>query len=520
MLRLVMRACALALLALGCGDDGAGGGITVTPSWTQTLAPVGANVVGHNAVWSRGGLGLWDDTANTPVAPVMSLVGDLHPGVLRFPGGTRAMRYHFDQAIGPIAQRTPQCDPFTGATDATHYGLDEFLQVAEQAGADVTLVAPWVDGTPEEAAALVAYVNADASSTATLGVDANGKDWGTAGSWAARRAQNGHAAPYGVKYLEIGNEQYHDLPVGPAVSCGRMSTFRQDERWVGTTKIPTTAADHATQVARYATAVHAVDPTIRVGASAYSTYDGHSNAADAISDLDMQMATNDPWDRRLVMDGGAFDFFILHPYDFTTLDFRITLADKLRKTIDDLHALAPDKGIAITEYGFLFDGGSLLNALVSADVVRVAIEEHVLLALRHVLIEDRTDEPFADSAAIAGPDHQLAPGYQVMRLLARNLQAVAVPVTSSDPDVTALATRNDAGDTIAIVVIDRRTKAGATRTISIALPGHFSGTQTLLTAPQLLSTDVTLTDSPASASGTLNLQLPPHSLILARLAKI
>jgi hypothetical protein len=519
MLPLVKRAWALALIAFGCGDDG-GGSITVTPSWSTMIAAAGPNVVGHNAVWSRGGLGLWDDGANAPIAPVMALVSDLHPGVLRFPGGTRAMRYHFDQAIGPIAQRMPQCDPFTGTTDATHYGVDEFLLVAQQAGAEVTLVAPWVDGTPEEAAALVAYVNADPSSTVMIGVDANGKDWGTAGSWATRRVQNGHAAPYGVKYLEIGNEQYHDLPVGPAVSCGRASTFRQDERWIGTTKIPTTAADHATQVARYAMLVHAVDPNIKVGASAYSTYDGHSNAADAISDLDMRMGTNDPWDRRLLTDGGAFDFFILHPYDFSTGDYRITLADKLHKTVDDLHTLAPGKGIAITEYGFLFDGGSLLNAIVSADVVRVSIEENVLLALRHILIEDRTDEPFADSAAIAGPDHQLAAGYQVMRLLARNLQPVAVSVTSSDPDVVALATRNEAGDTLALVVIDRRTK-GSTRGISLALPqGKYAGTQTLLTAPQLTSTDVSVTESPASGTGTLSLQLPAHSLIVVRLSRI
>ena len=510
-----------ALFAAACGDDGSSQGIAVTPDWSQTLAPVGPNVVGHNAVWSRGGLGLWDETAAAPNAQVISLVADLQPGVLRFPGGTRAMRYHFDQAIGPVAQRTPQCDPFTGMTDATHYGLDEFLRVAEQTHADVTLVAPWVDGTPQEAAALVAYVNADASSTVVIGADANGKDWGTAGSWAMRRAQNGHAAPYSIHYLEIGNEQYHDLAVGPPNSCGRMSVFRQDERWVGTMRIPTTAADHATQVALYATLVHAVDPAIKVGASAYSTYDGHSNAADAIADLDARMGTGDAWDRRLVQDGGALDFFIIHPYDFSTNDFRITLAEKVRKTIQDLHALAPAKDVAITEYGFLFDGGTLLNALVSADMVRVAAEEKVLLALRHILIEDRTDEPFADSAAIAGPDHALSPGYHVMRLLAHNLAPNAVKVTSNDPDVVALATRDDSGATLGILVIDRRTKAGPTRAVEVALPsGSFAGNQTLVTAPQLSATDVSVTETPTTGSGTLHVMLPPHSLVVLRLAKI
>ena len=42
--------------------------------------------------------------------------------------------------------------------------------------------------------------------------------------------------------------------------------------------------------------------------------------------------------------GDAFDFFVLHPYDFTVDDdARVRLAERARKTVRDLRAAAPDK---------------------------------------------------------------------------------------------------------------------------------------------------------------------------------
>jgi alpha-L-arabinofuranosidase len=194
------------------------------------------------------------------------------------------MRYHFEQAIGPLAGRTPQCDPFTGETDPTGYGVDEFMTVAASLGASVTLVTPWVDGSPQEAAAFVAYVNASASSTFAIGVDASGTNWQTAGYWAQQRATNGHAAPYGVKFVEIGNEPYSSLPAGPPTSCGRPSQFVQDQRWVNGVAIPTTAQDYATQLALTGTLIRGVDPTILIGAPVPATFDGVSDAAQSICD--------------------------------------------------------------------------------------------------------------------------------------------------------------------------------------------------------------------------------------------
>ena len=54
------------------------------------------------------------------------------------------------------------------------------LAVARRAGAAVDLVTPLNDGTPEEAAAMLAFVAGDASATTTIGQDRAGTQWSTA----------------------------------------------------------------------------------------------------------------------------------------------------------------------------------------------------------------------------------------------------------------------------------------------------------------------------------------------------
>src|SRR3569623_143540 len=249
------------------GGASAGARVEIGVHWDQSIGAVGPRLLGHNAVWSRGGLGLWDESSHAVRPDVDALVTDLRPGMLRAPGGTRAMIYHFDETIGPYADRKPQCDTFTGELDATSWGMDEARRYAEQHGAAVTLVTPWYDGTPERAAAMVAYANADASSTVAIGVDANGRDWGTAGDWAAQRAANGHPAAYGVPFVEVGNEQYLSLKPGKTV-CGTDRPYTEAERLENGATLPSTARDVAPQVAKTARLIKQADPHILVGAPA------------------------------------------------------------------------------------------------------------------------------------------------------------------------------------------------------------------------------------------------------------
>lgn len=490
----------------------------ITPAWNQTIGPVSRRVLGHNTVWSRGGLGLWDEQAHAPEPGALALVEALAPGLLRFPGGTRAMRYHFAGTLGPLEQRTPQCDTFTGALDATGYGLDEFLRLAGSLGAEVGLVSPWNDGTPEEVGALVAYANGAIGSTVALGVDRNGVDWGTVGDWAARRREAGHPEPYRAAFLEIGNEQYLGIPVGPERACGRDRQFRQNERWAGGRPVPTTAADYAEQIALTSAVVRRVDPDIAIGVAAMSEFGREDDAATAVALHDQE--TGAAWNPTLCERAGeAFDFFALHPYDFTTrTGARLALAERTRQVVHGLRALAPDKAIALTEYGTLFDAGTLLNALITADMVRVAVEEQLLMALRHILIEDDPGGPFAESAAILGAERRLTPGYHAVRMLAATLAEVAVPVAPGIDGLEALATRSAAGDRAGVVFIDKR-REGGPMPVEVALPdGRWTGTVTTLTGASVTARDLELTTAGVAGSGAITATVPPLSLVAIAVA--
>jgi hypothetical protein len=508
-----LLACAL---LIGCSGDER---VDIAVQWDEPIAAVTPRLLGHNAVWSRGGLGLWDETSHAVRPDVEPLVAALEPGMLRFPGGTRAMMYHFDETIGPLADRKPQCDTFTGELDATTWGMDEALRFAEQHGAAVTLVTPWYDGTPERAAAMVAYANATSASTVAIGVDANGRDWGTADQWAARRAANGHPEPYRVPLLEVGNEQYLTLRPGKD-ACGTDRPFTQAERLENGVYIPSTVRDVAQQVAKTAQLVKQVDPAILVGAPALTDVLGvQMDPATAVSEVDSQLQTGDAWNPTLLsVAGSSFDFFVLHIYDFGSAPDRVRLADELAHTIDQLRSLGGTQSFAITEFGTLFDADTQLNALVSADFVRVAAEHGAIANLRHILIEDQPSGLFATSAAILGEQHTLTPGYHAMAALADAMQPIGVAYQSPEPEVVVLATRDEATQSLGIAVIDRRL---AQTPIELALPlppGHWRGTRTIQSAPVVTDADVSIDRVEIDADAQLTLSLPANGLAVFRLA--
>jgi len=112
-----------------------------------------------------------------------------HPAVIRFggsvcdPGG-----YRWKTGIGDRDQRVPFPNKVWGRLDPNDVGIDEFCQFCFLTDTAPLICVSYSDG-PQNAADLVEYCNGDAKST-----------------WGARRAANGHPAPYGVKYWQIGNE--------------------------------------------------------------------------------------------------------------------------------------------------------------------------------------------------------------------------------------------------------------------------------------------------------------------------
>ncbi len=132
----------------------------------------------------------------------------LHPTFFRFPGGCWvegeeiAQRYQWKQTVGPVDSRIPLWNIW--GYNATHgIGYHEYLQLAEDLGAEPlfcinagvshkeTIPSDQIDQYIQDALDAIEYANGPVTSV-----------------WGAARARNGHPAPFNMKYIEVGNENY------------------------------------------------------------------------------------------------------------------------------------------------------------------------------------------------------------------------------------------------------------------------------------------------------------------------
>ena len=120
---------------------------------------------------------------------VVQAVKDAHPAIVRWGGSAcDPGQYRWKEGIGDRDRRTPFRNKVWGRIDPNDVGIDEFCQFCELAGVEPLLCLSFSDG-PQSAADLVAYCNSETNTP-----------------WGAKRAANGHAAPYHVKYWQVGNE--------------------------------------------------------------------------------------------------------------------------------------------------------------------------------------------------------------------------------------------------------------------------------------------------------------------------
>jgi alpha-N-arabinofuranosidase len=111
---------------------------------------------------------------------------------VRWPGGCFADEYHWRKGIGPLNARPATLNPnWGGVIEPNTFGTHEFLDFAAQIGAEAYLSMNVGSGTPAEAADWLEYLTA-AEPTAL----------------AKERSANGHAAPYKIAILGIGNESW------------------------------------------------------------------------------------------------------------------------------------------------------------------------------------------------------------------------------------------------------------------------------------------------------------------------
>ncbi|MEU9918815.1 cellulose-binding protein [Streptomyces sp. NPDC051001] len=278
----------------------AGTGLVAAPSAEGAPAVITASVAVDTGLLSvripATGVGMnvavYDGNMNHPAVP--GLLRNAGVGAVRYPGGGYADGYHW------------QTHTVEGGYVAPNTDFDTFMGTVRTAGAQPIITANYGSGTPDEAAGWVRYANV------TKG--------------------------YGVKYWEIGNEVYGNGLYG--------ATWETDHH------ASKTATTYATNLVQYASAMKAVDPSIKIGAvptTPGSWPDGITGPGDS-SD----------WNHTVLsIVGSKIDFVIVHHYPIGNSQADLLgkpqaeapgMAATLRSLINQYAGSnAPNVGIAVTE---------------------------------------------------------------------------------------------------------------------------------------------------------------------------
>lgn len=144
---------------------------------------------------------------------VVQALSRLRPAVIRWPGGCFADDYHWQDGIGPRAQRPRRVNLHWGEVIETNaFGTEEFIRLCRMVGAAPYICGNVGSGSPREMRDWIEYCNLAGGST-----------------WSDARAANGSPEPHDVTYWGIGNENWgcggHFTPEDYATEYRRFATF-------------------------------------------------------------------------------------------------------------------------------------------------------------------------------------------------------------------------------------------------------------------------------------------------------
>lgn len=201
-------------------------------------------------------ISMWDSELRIPITD--TYLKQVKFGTIRMPGGSLSDDYDW------VANKRISDSPNWTWTNS----LPDMAKVAEAQAAEAYVTVNYGSGTPEMAAAMVAYLNGTVGNGQTIGKDAKGRDWETVSYWAALRGASplstddgknflriAHPQPFGFTYFEVGNENY-----GP---------WEYDQHGVNNTFLTGAKNDpytYAQYFRDFKAQMVAVDPSIKVGA--------------------------------------------------------------------------------------------------------------------------------------------------------------------------------------------------------------------------------------------------------------
>lgn len=206
--------------------------VTLTPSQTEAKGRLRIFLDSNNSVdlehISLFPAETWQGHENGLRKDIAQKLADIHPGLLRFPGGCivegtdLATRYQWKNSVGPVENRPLNENRweytfphrfFPDYFQSYGLGFFEFFQLAEEIGAEplpvlnVGLACQYqnkdakahvpvdeLDPYIQDALDLIEFANGDTTTT-----------------WGALRAEMGHPAPFDMKFIGIGNEQWDSI---------------------------------------------------------------------------------------------------------------------------------------------------------------------------------------------------------------------------------------------------------------------------------------------------------------------
>ncbi len=350
---------------------------------------------------------------------LLNAIKEIHPAVIRWPGGCYASAYRWKDGIGAQDDRGSYPFEMWNDKDVNSFGIDEFVEMCRRVGAEPIMVVDlgtkqWTDRVfgadtvdwLQEAVDWVEYCNGPATS-----------------KWGAVRAKNGHEQPYNIKYFEMDNEVHPNS---------------------------TPSDTYVQMINQVVPRMKAVDPSIKI--IACGSWTGHRIA----------------WNTAVVNGAGKnIDYLSTHQYDNPN-GYAVNPYNNQRffEQHREIIANSPNPNIRMfdsewnaqsTDWRTGLHAGGILNCFERVnDVLDIAAPA---LFLRH------TSATGWDNAFV-NFDHTgwfPAPNYVVMKLWQENYLPRLVELTSSaaelsgdNPIVNAVATSSDCGKQLVFKAVNNK----------------------------------------------------------------
>lgn len=451
--------------------------------------------------YSNYGAGVWDPSTQAVNKQAAAHAKEAGVSIIRFPGGCGAHSYDWKHTIWPVENRPD-----------FQYGIDEFLKTCEVIGSRAVITLSYYVGNAQDAADLVEYLN----------IPNDGTNPGGGEDWASIRAANGHPEPFGVKYFEFGNEEYH-------------GNHRDIKKVSG--------SEYGRKFIEYSLAMKEIDPEIKLGAV-------------TINPVQTYYAD---WNPAVFKTAGQYiDFLIEHTYDSglkislknempetgqieniysNSLDNLVFVEAYYRQLSRDFEKVAGRKNIpiAVTEYNanFIRDSHfpyrhSLGTALFNAGLIQIFMrpENNILMANYWQFINSSwgmvKNESFMDGTG----SYTKRPNFHVLNLFNEHFGKKLLAYRSTSGDLLVSASLNENGTKIYLMVINKNmnNKTNASVIIkktSLSENAHawiLNGSSVDSTNESMESVKVE-TATLQLKNGVLEFDFQPHSLTFIELSK-